>query len=324
MALEGVTTSATPAASAPSNTSVSGGGDAAASPAPTTVAGQTFGQLLAQQAAAPAAALPESVAAELTISGEASTADEDQDLDVDDELAADSLLSFFFQPLVAPAPGGAPASGDGADAISAVGISGGSFATGGDSLDDMLTVELDAADILLSDTLLNSSDTERGNALSPAQHTAAAQQTSGEADVPAPAQLRNTVGTEAWADELGHQLTVMAKKGLDSASLRLSPEHLGPLEVRIAVKDNEASVWFGASNADTRTALEQSMPRLRELLSTQGMSLTDAGVFREPPRGNAQQPQAGFASSSGEAAAGGETTTSNVVSIRKGLVDTYA
>lgn len=101
--------------------------------------------------------------------------------------------------------------------------------------------------------------------------------------------VQTPVGSAAWADDIGSRVTLMAKQGEQTASLRLSPEHLGPLEIRVAIRDDQASVWFGAAHADTRAAIENALPRLRELFEAQGMSLTDAGVFREPPRGQAPQ-----------------------------------
>lgn len=136
-----------------------------------------------------------------------------------------------------------------------------------------------------------------------------------------PRALHHPVGSSAWADELGTRLALMAERGHHSASLRLSPEHLGPLEVRIAVRDDQASVWFGASNADTRAALEQALPRLRELFASQGLSLADAGVFREPPR----DPPKFSASPAGTENSVSETEALPQASIvRLGLVDAYA
>jgi flagellar hook-length control protein FliK len=134
--------------------------------------------------------------------------------------------------------------------------------------------------------------------------------------------LHNPVGTSAWADELGTRLTILAERGQHSASLRLSPEHLGPLEVRIAVRDDQASVWFGAAHADTRAAIEQALPRLRELFASQGLSLADAGVFHEPPRDQPKLPQAIGSSTGGESGDGAQVIS--VRSIRMGLVDAYA
>src|SRR6202008_3121695 len=95
------------------------------------------------------------------------------------------------------------------------------------------------------------------------------------ADHGGPRELRAPVGTHAWTQQLGDELAWMAQQGRDSASLKLSPEHLGPLEVRISMREGEASVWFGAANADTRSALEQALPRLRELFASQGLALAD-------------------------------------------------
>ena len=101
--------------------------------------------------------------------------------------------------------------------------------------------------------------------------------------------LTSPVGTDAWTDELGTKLTWMAHQGIESASLQLSPEHLGPLQVTIALHDGQASVWFGAAQPDTRTALQQSLPQLRQLFAGQGLTLADAGVSRESPRDQGRQ-----------------------------------
>lgn len=129
------------------------------------------------------------------------------------------------------------------------------------------------------------------------------------------------VGSSQWADEIGTRLTMMTEQGKQAASLRLSPEHLGPLEIRIAIRDDQASVWFGAAHADTRAAIEHALPRLRELFEAQGMTLADAGVYQEAPReqGNAERnfTNSEFASQSME-----ESVAS--VRVNLGLVDAYA
>lgn len=129
------------------------------------------------------------------------------------------------------------------------------------------------------------------------------------------------VGSPAWADEIGARVVMMSESGNHTASLKLSPEHLGPLEINITVRDDKASVWFGAAHADTRAAIETALPRLREMFASQGLSLTDAGVFREPPR---EQPVVKNTTTS----AGQGEATEEVISVsaraRLGLVDAYA
>lgn len=137
--------------------------------------------------------------------------------------------------------------------------------------------------------------------------------------------VHQSVGTAAWADEIAARMNVMAEQGRHTASLRLSPEHLGPLEIRIAVRDDQASVWFGASHPDTRAALEAAMPRLREMFAAQGLSLADTGVFHEAPR----QPQSPVPSGREQplADAAAEDPGRGValrVQVPKGLLDIYA
>jgi len=129
------------------------------------------------------------------------------------------------------------------------------------------------------------------------------------------------VGTPGWADEIGSRLTLMTQKGEHTASLRLSPEHLGPLEIRIAMRDDQASVWFGAAHADTRAAIEHALPRLREMFSASGMSLADAGVFREPPK---QQPPAFAHNSNSGSDASGTNDAVATTTVKVGLLDAYA
>jgi flagellar hook-length control protein FliK len=148
-------------------------------------------------------------------------------------------------------------------------------------------------------------------------HTAA-----GDVDVTPDATLRAPVGTHAWKDELGTQLTWMALNNRETASLRLSPEHLGPVEVRISMNDGGASVYFGASNPDTRSALEQSLPRLRELFASNGLVLADAGVSRDAPR-NAFKPSPQSSALRGVSDASSEATVKSITFARAGLVDTY-
>jgi flagellar hook-length control protein FliK len=114
---------------------------------------------------------------------------------------------------------------------------------------------------------------------------------------------------------------MMSESGHHTASLKLSPEHLGPLEISITVRDDKASVWFGAAHADTRAAIETALPRLREMFEAQGLSLADAGVFREPPR--EQQVVKNTTTSGGQGEATEEVTAVSTRA-RLGLVDAYA
>ena len=92
------------------------------------------------------------------------------------------------------------------------------------------------------------------------------------------ASLTTHVRDPRWVEDLGNRLASMVRTGESSASLQLTPVDLGPLEVNVSVRDNQATVHFGAANADTRALLEASIPRLREMLAAQGFSLMDSSV----------------------------------------------
>jgi flagellar hook-length control protein FliK len=98
-----------------------------------------------------------------------------------------------------------------------------------------------------------------------------------------PEVVHSTVGSPRWANELGSRLAMMTVRGQHEGSLTLTPEHLGPLEVRISVNQDTTNVWFGAQHADTRAALADAIPRLREMFAASGLALGQAGVSQDMP-----------------------------------------
>src|SRR3954469_14271761 len=81
-----------------------------------------------------------------------------------------------------------------------------------------------------------------------------------------------------WADDFSTRIAMLVRGGESSASLQLTPVDLGPMEVNITVRDSQATIQFGAAQADTRALIENSIPRLREMLAAQGFQLMDASV----------------------------------------------
>ena len=137
-------------------------------------------------------------------------------------------------------------------------------------------------------------------------------------------QVNTPVGSSGFADDVGDKITWMAHQGVQSASLQMTPEHMGPVEVKISVQDGSATVSINAAHADTRAALEQALPRLREMFSTQGMTLTDASVSQQFSRGQAQKQGIKAVGSVGGASDEASSPVVSVTSARLGLVDTYA
>ena len=125
-----------------------------------------------------------------------------------------------------------------------------------------------------------------------------------------------------WADDFGARVSLMVRAGESTASLAMTPLDLGPVEVKVTVKDSQASIQFAATQADTRALIEASLPKLRELLASQGFNLLDASVSS----GFSRSQQPAFASTTRGGANGeSETSTTEARVIRQlGLLDLYA
>jgi flagellar hook-length control protein FliK len=141
------------------------------------------------------------------------------------------------------------------------------------------------------------------------------------------AHVEQPVGTNAWKDEVGQQVTWMIQHQVGRAELRLHPAHLGPIEVSVSVNNDEVNVSFQASHPATREALESSLPRLRELLGHSGLSLGQASVSqqfagdqRTPERAPSSQP--GTSSPFEERSVQIDAPVTSRV--RMGLLDAYA
>jgi len=135
---------------------------------------------------------------------------------------------------------------------------------------------------------------------------------------------RNSIVTHArdprWAEEFGARISLMVRGGESTASLQLTPVDLGPMEVSINVRDSQASIHFGAAQAETRNLIEASIPRLREMLAAQGFQLMDASVsqgFARQSRSDVPPAQRH------EGDAEPETQATTRISAT-GLLDTYA
>jgi flagellar hook-length control protein FliK len=77
---------------------------------------------------------------------------------------------------------------------------------------------------------------------------------------------------------------MMANGGVQSARIKLHPEHLGQLDVRIEIEEDTARVWFTANNSQAREAIESTLPKLREMFDSNGLDLVGTDVSDEAQR----------------------------------------
>ncbi|WP_051306239.1 flagellar hook-length control protein FliK [Massilia alkalitolerans] len=143
------------------------------------------------------------------------------------------------------------------------------------------------------------------------------------------------LGTQAWDNQVSQRIVYMVGKE-QAATLTLNPPDLGPVQVVLNVTNDGASVAFSSNQQEVRQALENALPRLREMMGESGIALGNATVDAGMPDGRqAQQDgERRHGGAGGPGNAGGTVAVGDDAAARpatrtvslgdNGLVDTFA
>jgi len=102
--------------------------------------------------------------------------------------------------------------------------------------------------------------------------------------------------------QLNEKIRWMVNARNTMAEIRLDPPELGSMQVRVNVSGDAASVSFVVQSQQAKDALAEAMPRLRDMLSEQGIELGDAQVRKDNSSGSESGQQ--FANNSSGSDAG--------------------
>lgn len=84
---------------------------------------------------------------------------------------------------------------------------------------------------------------------------------------------------QEWQQAFNQRFMWMVSQGASKALIQLEPAELGPMEVKMQVaKDSTVNVSFTSHSSAVRDILDSQIPRLRELLEEQGLTLGDVDV----------------------------------------------
>lgn len=86
------------------------------------------------------------------------------------------------------------------------------------------------------------------------------------------------VGAPQWSQAVGDKVLWLAAQNVSAAEIRLDPPELGPMQVRVSVNQDQASITFTSPHAGVREALDQQLNRLRDMFSEQGLNLVNVDV----------------------------------------------
>lgn len=144
--------------------------------------------------------------------------------------------------------------------------------------------------------------------------------------------INTPVTHEAWGEEFNQKITWMATQQEQTAELHLNPPNLGPLDVVLNISGDQATALFTSPHAAVREVVEQALPRLRDMLADNGITLGNATVSdqspRDQPASQAEQRQKGNGGAGGrmDSAIGDIASGTMVAPGRRqlGMVDTFA
>ena len=123
-------------------------------------------------------------------------------------------------------------------------------------------------------------------------------------------------------EDIGDAVRWMADQKIGHAHIKVTPNDLGTVEIRLRLDGDRVHADFSSAQAEVRQALENSLPRLRDMLGQHGFQLAHADVGQQHT-----PPSQGAASPHGESSADTEALTETPRTVRmtaRGLVDAYA
>ena len=134
------------------------------------------------------------------------------------------------------------------------------------------------------------------------------------------------LGGEDFDDAVGARVGWLADQKIGHAHIKITPNDLGPIDVRLQLDGDKVHASFTSAHADVRHALESSLPRLRELLGEQGFQLghADVGQQQTAPDGGRGNAGSGMTGEDGEPSLAETTLSPSQLIRQRGLVDAYA
>lgn len=163
-----------------------------------------------------------------------------------------------------------------------------------------------------------------------AQQTSATTQTKQVSLDPTLLQALNIVKSDA-AKLLQERVSALLNINNKEAEIRLDPPEMGSMQIRIRSDAEQAQINFVVQNQQAKEALEQSMPKLREMLAEQGIELGESSIqqgdsqenMAEQEQQNAQGQLANNAENDDESA-DIQASTNNIKQQSSSSIDYYA
>jgi len=138
--------------------------------------------------------------------------------------------------------------------------------------------------------LINSREPNLPTSLAPSANTS----TPMSAPIPTYS-ITPSVSQSGWDAAINQRIVWMASQNIQSATLNINPEHLGPLQIQIQVDNNQqANIQFFSAQPEVRLALQNSLPMLSEMFEQTGIQLGQSNVSSQSSGSNQEQQKSNF------------------------------
>ena len=126
-------------------------------------------------------------------------------------------------------------------------------------------------------------------------HSATATHTAGRSHETAASAPQNAPSITAhlhdnkWSQQLSDRVLWLARGDVQNAQINITPAHLGPIQISLSLNGEQMTAHFVSANQEVRQALEDALPRLREMLAGAGINLGQANVGSQQQQAQAEQ-----------------------------------
>lgn len=86
------------------------------------------------------------------------------------------------------------------------------------------------------------------------------------------------LASPGWRDAFAERVTWIATARQPSAEMQINPPNLGPVEIRVSMNADQASLSFFSPHAAVREAIQAALPRLIDGFSASGLTLGNVFV----------------------------------------------
>jgi flagellar hook-length control protein FliK len=138
------------------------------------------------------------------------------------------------------------------------------------------------------------------------------------------------VGQPKWGGEFAQKVVWLTSQQNQVAEIHLNPAHLGPVDVMLSITQDQATAQFLSPHLAVREAIEQALPRLREMMAENGIQLGNVMVGadsfqQENKQQQAYSPAKGTADMNDAGSKAIDQIKTTALSNRhNGIVNTYA